>query len=337
VSEALLQVNGLRVTARDEGQRVDIVRDISFSVSRGEILGIVGESGSGKTMASLALLRLLPANVSITAGTIAFDGADVRTLGPGALRRLRGGSIAMVFQDPMASLNPLFTVGYQIAAVLRAHDAAPKKEVRTRVVDLLRRVRLPDPEGIYARYPHELSGGMRQRVMIAMAISCQPRLVIADEPTTALDVTVQSQILELLKDLRAETGMGIIYISHDLAVIAQLADRVAVMYAGAIVEETQARTLFRRPLHPYTQALLAVSPTLATPRDAHMPTIAGSVPRPGAIPSGCPFHPRCPHAFDRCRVEVPPTIDVVGSSVVCHLYPEAAPQVAPQGTTSVAH
>jgi len=316
VSEPLLLVEGLTVAAGD----VSIVREVGFELGAGQVMGVVGESGSGKTMTSLALLRLLPAGVRVTAGRIRFADRDVLTLRRSALRTLRGGEMAMIFQDPSTSLNPLFTIGAQIEAVLRSHGRGRGAQARRRSVDLLGRVQLPDPERLLRRYPHELSGGMRQRVMIAMALSCEPRLLIADEPTTALDVTVQAQILTLLDDLRSERGMAIVYISHDLAVVEQIAHRVAVMYAGTIVEETGVAALRARPLHPYTQALLAVSPTFATPRGVPLASIAGSVPRPGLLPPGCPFHPRCEHAFSRCRVDVPALVGVDGSRVACHLH-----------------
>jgi peptide/nickel transport system ATP-binding protein len=333
----LLQVEGLSIALREGDERVDIVRDVNFSLAAGEILGVVGESGSGKTLTTLALLRLLPRGIEIASGRVLLDGRELTKMPHRSLRAIRGSEISMVFQDPMASLNPLFTIGRQMGAVLRAHRVVPKERLRAHVTELLRRVHLPDPEGIFDRYPHELSGGMRQRVMIATAISCRPRILIADEPTTALDVTVQSQILALLRELRDETGVAVIYISHDLAVVSQIADRVAVMYAGSVVEEAAAGALFDRPLHPYTQALLGVSPTLDTTPDSVLATIPGLVPHPGAVPAGCAFHPRCPYSPALAAHEPPPTIPRAdGGRVVCHLYADTAATAVPDAAAAAA-
>ena len=321
----LLQVEDLTISLQNGRDRVEIVRDVSFTLAPGEVLGLVGESGSGKTLTTLALLRLLPRGIAITSGRILLDGRDVARMSQRGLRSMRGAEISMIFQDPMASLNPLFTIGQQLRAVLRAHRVVAKEAMNARIADLLRRVHLPDPEALIRRYPHELSGGMRQRVMIAMAIACNARILIADEPTTALDVTVQAQILALIRELREQFGVAVIYISHDLSVVAQIADRVAVMYAGSLVEEAAAAALFDRPLHPYTRALLGVSPTLATRPDELLATIPGTVPRPGAVPAGCAFHPRCPYSPSIAAHERPPTIARAdGGRVVCHLYPNTA-------------
>ena len=333
----LLKVEHLTISLATGRDRVDIVRDVSFALAPGEVLGVVGESGSGKTLTTLALLRLLPRGIRIASGRILLDGRDVARLSERSLRAMRGSEISMVFQDPMSSLNPLFTIGAQLRAVLQAHRVVPKERMRTHVVDLLRRVHLPDAEGLVGRYPHELSGGMRQRVMIAMAIACRPRILVADEPTTALDVTVQSQILALLRELREESGVAIVYISHDLAVVSEIADRVAVMYAGSLVEEAPAAALFERPLHPYTQALLGVSPTLATPRHQLLGTIPGTVPRPGAVPPGCAFHPRCPYSPAIAAHERPRMVARAdGGRVACHLYEDTGATAVTNATEAAA-
>jgi oligopeptide/dipeptide ABC transporter ATP-binding protein len=270
-------------------------------------LGVVGESGCGKSMTALAVLRLVPPPGQITGGRILLDGQDLLTLPPMTLQAIRGKRIAMIFQEPMTALNPVLTVGEQIAEMLRRHLKHTRADARTRTIELLRLVGIPSPEKRWADYPHQLSGGMRQRVMIAMAISCDPDIVFADEPTTALDVTVQAQILNLLRDLRERLGMAMVFISHNLGVIAQVAHRVAVMYAGRVVEETTTQRLFTDPRHPYTKGLLASLPPsdLRAGRLQRLEAIAGAVPALGAIPTGCAFAPRCPLAEARCAHDPP--------------------------------
>ena len=295
----LLTVEGLATSFG----RMRAVDGVSIAVPAGRTLGIVGESGCGKSVLSLSIMRLLAAPGSIIAGGITFDGQDLLAMPQRAMRRLRGRDIAMIFQEPMTSLNPVHTVGAQIIEALRAHDAAV--DPRATAIAALTRVRIPDAAAAMDKFPHQLSGGMRQRVMIAMAIACKPRLLIADEPTTALDVTVQAQILELLRDLQAETGMGLILITHDLGVIAEMADEVAVMYAGRIVESASAQDLFDDPQHPYTLGLLGSIPRLDLDR-ARLTAIEGTVPPPHAWPPGCRFAPRCPFAITACDAAPPP-------------------------------
>ena len=295
----LLQVNDLD-TAFGPIRAVD---GVSISVERGRTLGIVGESGCGKSVLSLSIMRLLASPGRVTAGHITFDDTDLLSLSPRAMRALRGREIAMIFQEPMTSLNPVHRVGFQLIEALRAHGAAA--DARAIAMAALARVRIPDAAGAMEKFPHQLSGGMRQRVMIAMAIACKPRLLIADEPTTALDVTVQAQILELLRDLQAETGMGLILITHDLGVIAEMADEVAVMYAGRVVERAAARDLFDDPQHPYTLGLLGSIPRLDLDRE-RLTAIEGAVPPPHAWPRGCRFAPRCPFAEPACEAAPPP-------------------------------
>ena len=279
------------------------VDGVSISVQAGRTLGIVGESGCGKSVLSLSIMRLLAAPGRVTAGSILFDGQDLLALPPRAMRGLRGRSIAMIFQEPMTSLNPVHSIGFQLIEALRAHGASAGAEADA--IAALTRVRIPDAVAAMRKFPHQLSGGMRQRVMIAMAIACKPRLLIADEPTTALDVTVQAQILDLLRELQAETGMGLILITHDLGVIAEMADDVVVMYAGKIVERATARALFDDPQHPYTLGLLGSIPRLDLDRE-RLTAIEGAVPPPHAWPPGCRFAPRCPFAEAACEVTPPP-------------------------------
>jgi peptide/nickel transport system ATP-binding protein len=306
----LLEVEDLRITFATAGGRSRPVDGVSFTVAKGELLALVGESGCGKSLTSLALLRLVPPPGEIAAGSaIRFDGTDLLSLDPPSLRRVRGRRIAMIFQDPMTSLNPVFTVAEQIGESVRAHQALSKADARARALALLQEVGIPDPVARLDQYPHQLSGGMRQRVMIAIALASEPELLIADEPTTALDVTVQAQILEVLDRLRAARGMAVLLITHDLGIVAGRADRVAVMYAGRLVEEAPTPGLFARPSHPYTRGLLASVPRLTGPVTRLTP-IAGNVPAPTAWPSGCRFHPRCPAALPRCRTDDPPALPV---------------------------
>ena len=306
----VLEVHNLRVSFPGSAPtRVYPVDGVSFSLRRGETLAIVGESGCGKSLTSLALLQLIPPPGRIEAGSaITLGDTDVLALKGEALRRIRGRRIGMIFQDPMTSLNPVFTVEDQIVEGILAHFKIPKSEARARALQLLQEVGIPDPTGRLKAYPHQLSGGMRQRVMIAIALSAEPEILVADEPTTALDVTVQAQILEVLDGLRVRRGMAVLLITHDLGIVAGRADRVAVMYAGQIVEEAPTAQLFANPSHPYTQGLFASVPRITGPLKRLNP-IRGSVPAPAAWPTGCRFRPRCPQAFDRSEIE-PPLIPV---------------------------
>ncbi|WP_424813082.1 ABC transporter ATP-binding protein [Roseococcus sp. YIM B11640] len=305
MTQPLLRVEELRTVFRTSGSEVTAVDGVSLEVERGRTLGIVGESGCGKSVLSLSIMRLIAHPGRIASGRVLLEGRDLAGLSNSEMRQVRGRDIGMIFQEPMTSLNPVHTVGFQITEGIRVHEPkASKAELRERGIAALKRVRIPSPERRFDEYPHQLSGGMRQRVMIAMALACSPRLLIADEPTTALDVTVQAQILELLRDLQAETGMSIILITHDLGVVAEMADDVAVMYAGRVVERTSARALFEDPQHPYTLGLLGSVPRLDEERERLL-AIRGSVPPPFALPSGCRFNPRCPFATETCRSEVP--------------------------------
>jgi peptide/nickel transport system ATP-binding protein/oligopeptide transport system ATP-binding protein len=302
---ALLEVRDLSVHLFTARGVVHAVNNISFSLEAGRTLGLVGESGCGKSMAALALMRLIPSPPGrIVGGTIRFEGEDVVTMDAGALRTLRGNRIAMIYQDPMTTLNPVLSVGEQIAEAVRLHRGDSRAAAWSKAVDTLRLVGIPDPDRIARSYPHQLSGGMRQRAVIAMALACGPRLLIADEPTTALDVTIQAQILELLRRLQGELGMAVIMITHDLGVVADLVDDVAVMYAGNIVEQAPVRRLFATPRHPYTQGLLRSVPSLEM-RAHRLSTIEGVVPSPFAMPTGCAFHPRCHQAVEICRAREP--------------------------------
>ncbi|MEA2725377.1 MAG: peptide/nickel transport system ATP-binding protein [Gemmatimonadales bacterium] len=302
----VLEVANLRVSFPGAGQsRFYPVDGVSFSLERGEMLALVGESGCGKSLTSLALLQLIPSPGRIESGSVIRLGdTDVLALKGEALRRIRGRRIGMIFQDPMTSLNPVFTVGAQIVEGIHAHFKVSSAEARQRALQLLQEVGIPDPAERLKAYPHQLSGGMRQRVMIAIALAAEPEILVADEPTTALDVTVQAQILEVLDSLRARRGMAVLLITHDLGIVAGRADRVAVMYAGQIVEEASTPRLFANPSHPYTQGLFASVPRITGPLKRLNP-IRGSVPAPAAWPTGCRFRPRCPQAFDRSETEPP--------------------------------
>ncbi|MBP7003399.1 ABC transporter ATP-binding protein [Amaricoccus sp.] len=315
----VLEVSDLQTVFQTRDGAVHAVNGVSFSIGPGELLGVVGESGSGKSVTMMSLMRLLPSPPArITGGEIRYQGRDVRRMSDGAMRELRGGEIGFVFQDPMTSLNPVFTVGYQLVEPLRVHLRLSKSAARARAAELLKLVGIPDPVRRLDDYPHQFSGGMRQRVMIAMALSCDPKVLIADEPTTALDVTIQAQILEIVRDLRQKLGMGIIWITHDLGLVAGIADRVMVMYAGQVVEHGPVKAIFSDPKHPYTRALLATVPSVTGPRARRLRTIEGQPPILFEPPRACPFVPRCPHAFNRCRVENPIRIPVGdGHDVAC--------------------
>jgi len=316
MTEPLLRVRDLKtyfVTEQGSGT-ARAVDGVSFDLYPGETLGLVGESGCGKTVTSLSVLRLIPEPPGhIRPGSfIEFAGRNLLTLAPRELRAIRGNQIAMIFQEPMTSLNPVFTVGDQIAESAIVHQLLSRRAARTRAIEMLKLVGIPDPAQRVDHYPHQMSGGMRQRVMIAMALVCHPKVLIADEPTTALDVTIQAQILELLERLQAELGMAVMLITHDLGVVAGSADRVVVMYAGQVVEQAPTPELFARPLHPYTEGLLASVPRLDAPparARGRLQGIPGQVPAASDWPGGCRFHPRCPYAWDRCRAEEPPLLD----------------------------
>jgi oligopeptide/dipeptide ABC transporter ATP-binding protein len=305
VAEPLLRVSDLRIEFATDDGAVSAIDGVSFDVAEGRCLGIVGESGCGKSVTSLAVMGLLPrASGRITGGSIQFAGRDMLTLGAHEMRSMRGREISMIFQEPMSSLNPAFTIGDQIVECLLTHERIGAAAAGKRALELLRLVRIPAPAARMREYPHRLSGGMRQRVMIAMAIACRPRLLIADEPTTALDVTIQAQIIDLLRMLKEETGTAIILISHDLGVVAELADEVAVMYAGRIVERARADRLFDHPEHPYTIGLLGAIPRLGNAGDP-LVSIEGMLPDPSSRPPGCSFEQRCPFRRSRCAKEAP--------------------------------
>jgi oligopeptide/dipeptide ABC transporter ATP-binding protein len=325
VTDRLLEVEGIDVVYHTSQGALPALRDVGFSVAPGEILGIVGESGCGKSTLSSALLRLLPPNGEITGGQIRLKGRDLLRESEEQMRRLRGRELAMIFQDPLTSLNPAFTVGTQLVDVQAAHRSkrADRKGMRRRAVETLEQVGIPDAAERINDYPHQFSGGMRQRIMIAMALMLEPALLIADEPTSALDVTLEAQILELLKRLRREHETTILFISHDLGVIAQLCDRVVVMYAGHTVEEGDVESIFARPLHPYTRALLAAVPSRMH-RGGSLATIPGRVPSLSALPRGCTFADRCPHAQDVCRRDEVRYLDLEGRRVRCAMHDPAS-------------
>jgi peptide/nickel transport system ATP-binding protein len=301
----LLEVRDLHVGFHTGDGVVRAVEGASFSVDRGHAIGIVGESGSGKSVTALTILGLTRFPNATIAGSVLFDGVDLLRADDEELRDVRGSRIAMIFQDPMSSLHPLYKVGWQIAEAIRAHEDVSRRVARRRALEALREVGIPSPEERISSYPHELSGGMRQRVMIAMALALSPDVLIADEPTTALDVTVQAQILQLIRRLRTERGTAVVLITHDLGVVAELVDEIAVMYAGRMVEHGSLEAVLEQPTHPYTWGLLQSVPRLDAPRLARLRPIAGLPPSLIHVPSGCPFHPRCPYAFDRCPREVP--------------------------------
>jgi oligopeptide transport system ATP-binding protein len=302
----LLSVRDLTVAFDTRRGSFEAVSGVSFDVRPGRTLGVVGESGSGKSVTAMALMRLLPDTARVTAGQVRFGARDLGPLTDHQMQSIRGRGIAMVFQDPMASLNPILTIGWQVMEPLMLQLGFGRTAARARAQELLSLVRIPSPAEIMRAYPHELSGGMRQRVMIAIALSCGPKLLIADEPTTALDVTTQAQILELLRDLQQRLDMSVLLITHDLGVVAEFADEVLVMYAGRIVERSPVMALFDRPGHPYTEGLLRSMPPLEDEDPEILPAIEGNVASPFALPTGCAFHPRCPYAWDDCTRILPP-------------------------------
>jgi peptide/nickel transport system ATP-binding protein len=320
----LLDISGLSVEFRGGGRTARVLNDVTLTVAANETLGIVGESGCGKSMTALAILRLVPSPPGrITGGRIVFEGEDLLQASEPRLRDVRGHRIGMIFQEPMTSLNPVLTIGDQLSETLIKHLKLDARAARGRSIELLKAVGIPAPERRVDEYPHQLSGGMRQRVMIAMAIGCEPRLLIADEPTTALDVTVQAQIFELLRELRARRGMGLILITHDMGVIAEMTDRVAVMYGGRVVEEAPTGEILSAPAHPYTRGLIACVPDLdaEVAPEEDLLEIAGMVPSVWDLPKGCPFADRCAEAMTRCRSEMPPAIVLsAGHRVACWLH-----------------
>jgi peptide/nickel transport system ATP-binding protein len=303
MAEQLLDVKGLKVRFTTEDGIVRAVDDVSFALERGKVLGIVGESGSGKSVTAMTLLGLTRDKNTAFEGEVLYGGEDLLTLPESRLREVRGNEIAMIFQDPMTSLNPVYTVGDQIVEAIVTHEQASKQEAKRRAIELLRQVGIPNPQQRVNEYPHQFSGGMRQRAMIAMALSCNPDVLIADEPTTALDVTIQAQILELLDRLRADFDSAVILITHDLGVVAEVADEIVVMYAGRIVERGSKREVFYDPQHPYTWGLLGSIPRLDRPKPKKLHSIEGAPPSLINLPQGCKFRPRCPHAFEKCIEE----------------------------------
>jgi peptide/nickel transport system ATP-binding protein len=319
MTEPVLSVRDLRVEFVTRRGVLKAIDGISFDIARGEVLGVVGESGAGKSVTGAAVIGLIDPPGRIAAGEIRLSGERIDNLKPEAMRRVRGKRIGMIFQDPLTSLNPLYRVGHQLVETIQTHTNLSGAAARKRAVDLLAEVGIPAPERRIDGYPHEFSGGMRQRVVIALALCAEPELIIADEPTTALDVSVQAQIIALLERLGREHGTAIMLITHDMGVIAEAADRVAVMYSGRIAEIGPVRDVVRNPLHPYARGLMGAIPSLASEAD-RLVQIPGSMPRLSAIPPGCAFNPRCPHAWERCRVDRPEPIQHDVHRVACHLY-----------------
>lgn len=317
--DTILKVKGLKTYFYDRKGKVPAVDGVDFIVRKGETLGIVGESGCGKSVTSMSILKLLPPEGKVVEGEILFKGRDLTKCSSSEMEKIRGKEIAMIFQEPMTSLNPVYTVGQQIGEMIKTHENLSKKQLREKAIEMLKLVGIPSPEKRVDEYPHELSGGMRQRVMIAMALSCNPELLIADEPTTALDVTIQAQILELMRELKNKLGTSIMMITHDLGVIAEMADYVLVMYAGMVMEYCSVKDLFQKPLHPYTQGLINALPRIDDVKDK-LYVIEGSVPSLYDMPEGCRFWPRCPHAKEICKTRIPELYDCGGRKVRCFLY-----------------
>lgn len=317
--QTVLEIDKLKVGINDDdGKKISIVNGITFSLNKGETLGIVGESGCGKSMTSLSLMGLLPPGVEWQDGSITTEGLNFKDFKKSDWRKIRGKRLAMIFQEPMSSLNPVYTIGKQIMEMILSHEKVSKHEARARALEMLKLVGIPRPEQVLDEYPYQLSGGMRQRVMIAIALSCNPEILIADEPTTALDVTIQAQILDLMKKLQDQLHMSIVLITHDLGVVAEMCDRVIVMYAGEIVEESLVVDLFDHPKHPYTKGLLSSLPDVNEQKE-YLSSIPGVVPSPGKMPAGCRFAARCEFAHERCK-NTPPLIELNGSKVKCWLY-----------------
>jgi len=318
---ALLSIRSLETHFFSAGKVIRALDGISFEIQEGEVFGLVGETGCGKSVTALSILRLIPFPPGkIVAGSIRFKDKDILSLSPDQMRAFRGKEISMIFQEPMTSLNPVFRIGDQMREVIMLHQRLGKAVAGEAAVRMLDRVRIPDARKVAGQYPHQLSGGMRQRVMIAMELSCRPALLIADEPTTALDVTIQAQILRLLKEMKKEMGTSILLITHDLGVVAEMCNRVAVMYAGSIVEQAEAIEIFEQPKHPYTQGLWGAIPLIDQEKES-LAVIPGAVPDLGRLPQGCKFHPRCPHRFKPCDGERPPMVEVSpGHHAACYLY-----------------
>lgn len=321
---ALLELNDLHTFFKTKRGVVKAVNGVSYSVEPGKTLGVVGESGSGKSVSAMSILKLLDGNGYIDSGSIIFDGRDLADVSLKDMCKIRGNDISVIFQEPMTSLNPIFTVERQLSEPFRIHQNMSKKEAAVKVVEMLKDVRIPNPEAVAKQYPHQLSGGMRQRVMIAMALACQPKLLIADEPTTALDVTIQAQILKLMNALKQEKGTSILFITHDLGVINEMADDVAVMYCGQVVEMASVRMIFGDNiyLHPYTEGLLYSIPRLDTPAGVRLDAIPGAVPHPLDLPKGCKFAPRCKYATEKCLEEEPELLEVESGHKVRCFYPK---------------
>ena len=320
---ALLELKHLKTFFKTRRGIVKAVNDVSYSVEAGKTLGVVGESGSGKSVSAMSILRLLDGNGYIESGEILFNGVDLTKIDIEQMYKIRGNEISVIFQEPMTSLNPVFTIMRQMQEPFLIHQGLSKKEAEKRVIEMLSDVKIPNPEIVAKQYPHQVSGGMRQRVMIAMALACRPKLLIADEPTTALDVTIQAQILKLMNDLKKERGTSILFITHDLGVINQMADDVAVMYCGQVVELSPAHILFAKPefSHPYTHDLMMSVPRLDTPVHVRLDAIPGAVPHPLDLPKGCKFAPRCKFATDRCRCEEPELVQVSEHQQIRCFYP----------------
>jgi peptide/nickel transport system ATP-binding protein len=317
---AILEVQQLKTRFKTDHGKVAVVDGVDFVIRQGETLGVVGESGCGKSMTSLSIMRLLPSNGS-PEGKVLFEGKNLLELTEKQMQKIRGNEIAMIFQEPMTSLNPLHTVGKQIEEAILHHRKISREEAKKRAIDMLKAVGMPRADEIYGEYPHQLSGGMRQRVMIAMAMACDPKLIIADEPTTALDVTIQAQILELMQELKEKTGTSIMLITHDLGVVAEMCDRVIVMYAGQVVEEADVKSLFEDPKHPYTIGLMNSIPDLEDERE-YLETIPGSVPLTHQMPKGCRFAPRCSKAMPVCHEQPPELLSLDDHKCRCWLYVE---------------
>ncbi len=308
--DTLLAVENLTTVFESEEGAARVVDGVSFRIGRAETVGLVGESGCGKSVTALSIMRLIPEpSGRIAGGSVLFEGKDLLTLPEKEMRKVRGNKISIVFQEPLTSLNPVFTCGEQVREAIALHQKLGRRESKAKTIEMLRLVRIPDPEKRYGAYPHQMSGGMRQRVMIAMALSCEPRLLIADEPTSALDVSVQGQIIELLRELQESMHMAVLLITHDLAVVAQMVNRVLVMYAGVVCEESPMRELFERPRHPYTEGLLGSIAKLGS-RGGRLPAIAGNVPEPLRLPPGCRFSDRCPKRFEKCFAGEPSLFEV---------------------------
>ena len=335
---SLLEVKNLHTYFKTKKGIVKAVNDVTYSLDAGKTLGIVGESGSGKSVSAMSIIKLLDGNGYIESGEITFDGKDIRNCTEKEMYHIRGNEISVIFQEPMTSLNPVFTVERQIGETLQIHQNMSKKEARAKAVGLLADVKIPNPERVAKQYPFQLSGGMRQRVMIAMALACKPKLLIADEPTTALDVTIQAQILELMKDLQKKTHMGIIFITHNLGVVAELCHKVCVMYAGKLVEQGSVDDIFYRPGHPYTVGLLRSMPRLDAQEHQRLIPIEGTPVDMLDPPEGCPFAPRCPHAMEVCLRRMPPYVDLgPGHRSACWLRVQERLPASPGGRKEAAH